>query len=262
MKRIILLLSLILFFSVDFLSAKEEFPFIAQSNIKDVDVKAGGNINFESICKLNKGEKVVVIEKKYDWFKIQLPEKAICYIHSDYVKKEGESSIAEVTANRVNLRAKPGQNYTILSQLNKGNKVRISKRVNEWYEINAPQNCFGWVHDKFLNFYSNETAPPRPKIDEILEKQKLQQQKKVLLKEQKEKYEFKATGIIRPIFCMFDCKATHKLVDINNKTICFLEADRLTLKKFVNFKVRILGIEHDQRHKIYPIVKVKKINIM
>ena len=266
MKRVIFILLIILFFSVHFLTAKENFPFIAESKAKNVNVRAGGNINFESICKLDEGEKVVVIEKEYNWFKIQLPKKSVCYINSAYIK-ERQDNLGEVTADKVNLRSEANQNCTVLSQLNEGDEVKIIEKINDWYEIKAPSSCFGWVYDKFLTFHSSATKPEKHKItktpSEIIEKEGLRQQpqKAQLITPQKE-YTFDATGIVRPIFCMFNCKAAYKLVDINNKTICFLEADRLILKKFVNFKVRILGIKRSQMYKIYPIIKVKKINIM
>ena len=152
MKAVIAILFALAFFPISSISAEENFPFIAKVNAENVEVKAGGNINFENICKLSKGEEITTLEKKYNWYKIKLPKNAACYISANYIKKM-DDAIGIVTGNRVNLRARANQNSSILAQLNKKDRVRIIDKMNGWYKISTPKNCFGWVQEKSLKFY-------------------------------------------------------------------------------------------------------------
>jgi|GEM_PF-1975409 SH3-like domain-containing protein len=50
-----------------------------------------------------------------------------------------------VKANKLNVRVKPGQNFTSIGSLNRGESVTIIKSQGNWYEIKAPQNAAVWV---------------------------------------------------------------------------------------------------------------------
>jgi len=251
MRKIIFICLAILFFSTTCLFAVEQFPFIGEVKVEKVNVRAGGNINFESIFKLNKGDRLVVVDKKYNWYKIELPKGAICYISSNYVQHR-DNNLGVVTADKVNLRARAGETFSILEQLNKGDEVKIIAKINDWFKIAAPDNCFGWVHDKFLSFYSD-----------IIEEEELEIIEAPLeLVERQKEYGFEATGTIKSIFCLFDCKGTHKLLDADNKTICFLRGDQSELNGIVGSQVQIFGDIVDHVTGIYPLIEVKKLNLI
>lgn len=50
-----------------------------------------------------------------------------------------------VKANKLNVRVKPGQNFTSVASLNRGETVSIIKSQGGWYEIKAPENSAVWV---------------------------------------------------------------------------------------------------------------------
>ncbi len=50
-----------------------------------------------------------------------------------------------VTANKLNVRAKPGVKYEIVSFLVKGGIVNVVERSGEWYGIRAPDQTEAWV---------------------------------------------------------------------------------------------------------------------
>ena len=124
------------------------------------NVRAGDNINFASLCKLEEGDPVKVIGKRYSWYKILLPEKAHVYIKGDFVEIVPDKKEAEINALNVNLRAGPGTKYAIVGQVSKPDKIHIvAEEEDAWYKITPPKNIAGWVHSSQLRFSAEEPAP-------------------------------------------------------------------------------------------------------
>ena len=72
---IILILSLVFGLSFQSVSAQaqvqEFFPFVAQINTDEINVRAGQSTNFEKICTVKKSEKLIVVDKSFSWYKIE-----------------------------------------------------------------------------------------------------------------------------------------------------------------------------------------------
>lgn len=135
------------------------FPKIGFVKNNGANVRAGDNINFESLCKLEKGDPVKIIGKRYSWFKIILPKKAHVYIKSDYVDVDSEGGIegtGVVNALRVNLRAGPGTKYSILGQVSKPEILNILSESDGWYRIEPLRRISGWMHSSQLMFSLGE----------------------------------------------------------------------------------------------------------
>lgn len=45
--------------------AAQQFPFVGEITADKVNVRAGPNLNFEQLCKMKKGQDVLVLEKSY-----------------------------------------------------------------------------------------------------------------------------------------------------------------------------------------------------
>lgn len=144
--------------------ADEHFPFLAQVDKESVNVRAGANTNFEIIDKLKKGDKIVVLGKNFQWYKVQLPPTAKAYIRADYLKLS-KDSMAELTGDKVNIRARANSNSSSLGQLKKGDIVKVIQQipanpakgetkdeVNGWWCIEPPVQAVGWIREDFLTF--------------------------------------------------------------------------------------------------------------
>ena len=116
------------------------------------NVRAGDNVNFTSLCTLEKGDPVKIIGKRYSWYKINLPRKAYVYIKSDFVGEVSEKGEAEVTSERVNLRAGPDTKYAILGRVSNPKKIYIVGEESGWYKIFPPEGTSGWIHSSQLRF--------------------------------------------------------------------------------------------------------------
>ncbi|MBU4342725.1 MAG: SH3 domain-containing protein [Candidatus Omnitrophica bacterium] len=155
MKPAILCLVLILFFAMPVIGSADEteIPKIGFVKNDGSNVRAGDNVNFESLCKLDKLDPVKIIDKRYSWFKIALPKKAQVYISSDYVDVLSEEMrTGQVNALRVSLRAGPGTKYSILGQVSKPEEIDMISEKDGWYRIVPPDGTRGWIHENQLVF--------------------------------------------------------------------------------------------------------------
>ena len=155
LKTSLIALTLMLSFSLSevcFSVEEEALPKIGFANNDGVNVRAGDNINYEILGKLKKGDPVKIIDKRYSWFKVALPETAHLYIKNDYVDIIDKKGMGKVNATRVNLRAGPGTKYSILGQASSPQELQIVSEKDDWYEIKPPEETAGWIHASQLMF--------------------------------------------------------------------------------------------------------------
>ena len=50
-----------------------------------------------------------------------------------------------IKSGKLNVRVKPGKQYFVVTSLKNGDKVKIYRKVDDWYEIAAPLDCSVWV---------------------------------------------------------------------------------------------------------------------
>lgn len=254
---------------------EEKFPFLARVEKDGVNVRAGQNINFEKIGYLQKEERIVVVDRSYSWYKIQLLRNADSYISTNFVKILGEG-IGEVTANRVNIRARKGVNSSVLGQLNKGTLVRVLSESEGWYKIEPANLSYGWVLAEYIAFQSKKIPPARTvyfSIKDTEDKKRLVIQgvkqrtlKKAVDKAKKIAKEkanrVSSMGIIEDLGKnAISEDIRHKLV-VDGKTVYFLKGYRRIIDGFLHHKVTIEGkLQSDVKAK-HPVLLVTKINLV
>ena len=69
------------------------------------------------------------------WAKIALPSSVHVWVFKRYI----DQATKEVTARKLNLRAGPGENYSVLGVIEKGTPVNELETKGDWMEIEAPQ---------------------------------------------------------------------------------------------------------------------------
>ena len=136
--------------------ADEHFPFLGEASKESVHIRAGANINFESLGKLKKGGQALVTGRHYEWYKVRLPAAASAYVRADYVKDMGNATGTIIT-DKVNVRARADSESSPLGQMNKGDLVKLVERappqageVNGWWKIEPPASAEGWVHTDLI----------------------------------------------------------------------------------------------------------------
>ena len=156
--------------------ADEHFPFLAQVIKESVNVRAGPNTNFEKIDKLNKGSKVVVLGRSYEWYKIQPLPTTKAYIRSDYLNIL-KGGIAIVLGDNVNIRCSANSEAASLGEVKKGTQVKVLEEVREtggnqktgnlgWCRLEPVAGTAAWIHQDFLEEISAD-VPAALLIQEI-----------------------------------------------------------------------------------------------
>jgi uncharacterized protein YgiM (DUF1202 family) len=142
-------------------------PFIenetAVSKQNNVNVRAQSRINSEVVFHLQKGDEVTVLKEvvlphpKADepsrWVQISLPASTPVWVSAAFIDAN-----QTVTPAKLNIRSGPGENYSVVGVLHKGDAVKTMHTKEGWTQIEAPTNTFGFVAAHLLAH--KEMAPP------------------------------------------------------------------------------------------------------
>ncbi len=257
-------------------AGQESFPFLAEITGDQVNVRAGQSANFERLCQLGKGTEVIVLEKGYSWYKIQLPSSAKSFIHKDYVQFLGQNA-GGVLGDNVNIRAGAGVHYTVLGQLTKGEQVFIEEDLEEWYRIQPVLGSYGWVAEGFLTFKSSDVAAYETAVAEKiiidLGKPQLAEAEEPEAKEpevedvkdavKKDTKTFYAVGYAE---AYEDDKndGIRYTITAGGRPVCYVQGANHMLGRFKNLRVSVEGTVNQklQSKYAYPVIIVSKVRLM
>jgi uncharacterized protein YgiM (DUF1202 family) len=135
------------------------------ATVKDnVNVRGQAHINSEVVGHLKKGDTVTVLEEvtihpKVDepakWARIALPESIHVWVNSSFI----DSGAQTVKAKKLNLRSGPGENYSVIGLLHKGDAVKTITTKGDWTELAPPAGSFAFVAAHFLEPSTGGNAP-------------------------------------------------------------------------------------------------------
>jgi len=121
-----------------------------------VNVRGQPKLNSEVVTRLSKGDSVTVIEEIVHnnsgpnepsaWAKIYLPTNAHVWVNSSYINATNKA----VSPKRLNLRSGPGENYSVIGRLMRGDVVTEKGTKGDWTEIEAPTNAYAFVAAQYL----------------------------------------------------------------------------------------------------------------
>jgi len=134
-----------------------------------VNVRAQATPRSEVITQLKKGETVMVLEEitlkkrkrgePASWARIQLPSNTPVWVYAPYI----ETTNHTVNIKRLNLRAGPGENFSVIGRLDRGTQVKEIRTDGQWLEIEAPPNAYAFVAADLLE----KTGAPAPAATDI-----------------------------------------------------------------------------------------------
>lgn len=218
---------------------EQEYPFIAEVNSDNINIRSDSTVSSLVISKINKGYLVEVVYGLYDWYKIRLPQNAPAFISKDFVDaSEGET--ATVIKDNVNIRIAPDISSLIIGKADKDTEITIVGEEGDWYRIEPIKNSFGWLHKNFAD-----------KIDPI----KLRSTKKKIFRRD----DIVIEGILRPK--TFTRIASHKLIDKDYRTY-LLNGKKEELEAFEGRRVKITGKIIGPSKTKYPVIEVEKIETL
>jgi len=134
---------------------------IAASN---VNVRAQAALAGEVVTKLTKGDTVTVLEEitlekpKADepakWAKISFPTNGHVWANASFIDATNKT----VLSKKLNLRAGPGENFSVIGLLQKGDVVKEIITKGDWTEIEAPASAYAFIAAQYLK----QEAPAVP----------------------------------------------------------------------------------------------------
>lgn len=135
-----------------------------------LNIRSEANANSRILGVLEKGDKVVPIELKDGWGKIEYRKNrfgwvsmnSLTMLDTKCVLEEDESEVwtGVVTTNKLNVRGGSGINYNIISTLPKGTEVDVKGEENGWYNIEFKKNGkfgSGYVSKAYVTKKSSQT---------------------------------------------------------------------------------------------------------
>ncbi|MDB6037632.1 MAG: N-acetylmuramoyl-L-alanine amidase LytC precursor, partial [Verrucomicrobiales bacterium] len=146
-------------------SLGEETAVVTQKN---VNVRGQPSLYSEVITHLKQGDKVTVLEeitpekpKPGDpdkWARIKLPEDTHVWVFAPYVKDNA------IAVPKLNLRGGPGENFSVLGRMQKGESIKPIRTLQDWIEIEAPTNS-----SAFIAFEVIKLTPAEPTATNVVD---------------------------------------------------------------------------------------------
>ena len=118
----------------------------------------------EVVTQLQKDEEVFILEEitiakpkagePAKWAKIQMPRNTPVWVYAPLLKDRLTSS------RKLNLRAGPGENYSVVGLIAKGEAIKEIRSLEDWVEIETPANAFAFLDAQLLTKSGVETPAP------------------------------------------------------------------------------------------------------
>lgn len=141
-------------------------PGPAEVVASNVNVRGQAKLKSEVVTQVTKGQTVTVIEEivrnnsgpmePSAWAKIALPPNTHVWVHSDFINAADQT----VKPRKLNLRSGPGENYSVIGVLQRGDTVKPVTAKGVWMEIEPPAGAYAFMAAQYLK--QEPAAPPTP----------------------------------------------------------------------------------------------------
>ncbi len=123
----------------------------------NLQVRGQGRLESERLTQLNQADSVIVLEEivlqkpapgePARWARIALPTDVKVWVNSLFLDLTNKT----VLPNRLNVRSGPGEHYSILGVVEKGEQLHEAGLTNgDWIQIEAPTNTYAFVAAEYL----------------------------------------------------------------------------------------------------------------
>ena len=144
-------------------------PGPAEVYVNNLNVRGQAGLKGEVISHLQKGDAVNVLsqitldkhkaDEPSQWAKITLPASGGgVWVRSQFV----DATSKTVSPKKLNLRAGPGENYSVLGVIERGTVVNATEVKGDWTKIEVPTNAYAFVAAMYLKQEASGTMPTNP----------------------------------------------------------------------------------------------------
>jgi len=254
-------------------------PGPAQVASPQINVRGQAGVKGELITHLTKGETVNVLEQinlskhaadePAQWAKIAFPANAKVWVNAKYIDPANKT----VSAKKLNLRAGPGENYSVIGTLERGAAVTEAETKGNWIRIEPPANTYAFVAAMYLTqegVAPTTAANPPPTTTEVVEAQPITPSAQVpqvpepVIDPNKPRIAMHE-GVVRHVGSPITPTAYELYDPVTDKNINFLNptSPDLDLGKYIGMRVIVTGQESlAPRWTDTPVLAVEKIQVI
>lgn len=125
-----------------------------------VNLRAKPNKNAEVVTQVSSNAQLLAKSVGPEWVEIVPPAMVELWVLGEYIKDGVINS-----QQKVNVRAGPGINFSIVGKLSQGDKVVVKGSHQEWVSIVPPPSCSVWIDRTYVDFAADETPTPPVKVE-------------------------------------------------------------------------------------------------
>ncbi len=143
-------------------------PGPAEVFVNNLNVRGQAGLKGEVVAHLQKGDIVTVLgqinldkhkaNEPSQWAKIALPASTEVWVRTSFIEAKDKTVIPK----RLNLRAGPSEEYSVLGVVERGTVVNEVGEKGEWTKISAPTNSFAYIAVMYLKQESSGNLPSNP----------------------------------------------------------------------------------------------------
>lgn len=143
-------------------------PGAAVVAVNDLNVRGQAGLKGEVIGRLNQGDVVAVMDQinlakhatgePAQWAKIALPASTHVWVDTKYIDETSKTVIPA----KLNLRAGPGENFSVLGVIEKGAAVNVINTKGAWSEIEPPTSAYAFVAAMYLKQEASGNVAANP----------------------------------------------------------------------------------------------------
>ena len=143
-------------------------PGPAEIAVSHVNVRGQAGLKGEVISHVQKGDAVTVLgqinldkhkaDEPGQWAKIALPASTKVWVRTSFIDATNKT----VLPKKLNLRAGPSEDYSVLGTIDRGTVVNSVGTKGEWTNIEAPTNSYAFVAAMYLKQEASGNVPVNP----------------------------------------------------------------------------------------------------
>lgn len=140
----------------------------------NLNLRAGPGLKYPSLAEIPQDEKLTVLARSGLWLNVQRANGTTGWINKTYTRPEGVAAsapqpaatappfssngpFAVVNSSFVNLRAGPGFDFDVLTEMPRGEVLTVLGRSNDWINVQRSSGQEGWSRESVLKLTG--TAP-------------------------------------------------------------------------------------------------------
>ena len=143
-------------------------PGPATVAVENLNLRGQAGLKGEVVGHAKKGDTVTVLaeinldkhkaDEPAQWAKVSLPSGTKVWVNTHFI----DATNKVVSAKKLNLRGGPGENFSVLGNLEKGAAVAPISSKGDWTQIEAPVSAFAFVAASYLKQEPQAVTPTNP----------------------------------------------------------------------------------------------------